>query len=191
MQPAARPPTRSGGTAKTLILVGMILQIVFALLFLFALGVGALLTARVGVGFVLAGVWIVFGILSLIFLFLIYALCYRRTSDAEYEEAKTPTLIFGILSLIFAGVISGILYIIAYIKLEDAVSEQRPRAVPAGYGYGVSPSPPPPPAGATGGYPSAPPGVMAQPLAGAFCSNCGRPLASDQRFCPGCGRPRA
>lgn len=167
----------------------MILQLVFALFFLFGLGVAALLTLPVGVGFLLAGVWLVFGILSFIFLYLVYALCYRRTGDAAYEDAKTPTLVFGILSLIFAGVIPGILYIIAYVKLDDAVKEQQQATPAPGYVAGVPPGSPtssaPLTEGGSKGSPAASPSSVS-----AFCSSCGRALAPDQRFCPGCGRPR-
>jgi hypothetical protein len=196
MDSAARPLTSSGGTAKTLILIGLVLQLIFALFFLFGLGVATLLTLRVGVGLVLAGVWLVFGLIDLLFLYLVYSLCYRRTGNGEYEEAKTPTLVFGVLALIFAGVIPGILYIIGYVKLGDAAREQQRQqqvtSPPPAYA-----SPPPPgviwspsvgvPPVSTGPSPS--PALAATSTR--FCAGCGSPLAADQRFCPSCGRPRA
>lgn len=192
----ARPLTSSGGTAKTLILIGLVLQLVFALFFLFGLGVIALVTLPVGVGLFLAGIWLVFGLIDFLFLYLVYTLCYRRTRNGEYEEAKTPTIVFGILSLIFAGVIPGILYIIAWVKLGDAAREQqqqRQATTPAAGYY----SPSTPPQAATP-YPVPPPtstGPSSSPTPGAsstrFCASCGSPLAADQMFCPACGRPRA
>lgn len=128
------PPSAS--TAKTLILVGLILQLIFALIFLFALGVFAFVAVAVGgVVSLFAFVYVAFGILGFIFLYLIWMFCYKPVREGRYEQAKTPTLIFAILSLITFSFISGILYIVAYVKLGDAVREQQ--MPPPGYPGGA------------------------------------------------------
>ena len=107
----------SGRTAKTLILVGIILQ---ALLVLVAFGVGfLLLIVFVGLLFLIAAVF------GLIWLLLIYIFSYRPTSDGDYEGARTPTIVFAVLSLLTLSLIPGILYLIAYVKLGDAIGEVR------------------------------------------------------------------
>jgi hypothetical protein len=126
------PP--SGSTAKTLILVGLIFQLIFALIFLLALGALAFVAAVAGVFPIFAIVYIAFGVLGFIFLFLVWMLCYQPVRQGRYEQARTPTLIFAILSIITINLIAGILYLIAYIKLGDAVREQQmpPQGYPGG-----------------------------------------------------------
>ncbi|MFZ0699797.1 MAG: hypothetical protein WAN74_06390 [Thermoplasmata archaeon] len=194
MYGAARPLTSSGGTAKTLILIGLVLQLIVALIFLFGLGIAALVTLPVGIGFALAAVWLVFGLIDFLFLYLVYALCYRRTRNGEYEEAKTPTLVFGVLALIFGGVIPGILYFIAFVKLGDAAREQKRQQAtgpPPAYAYPPASGVASPPSAA---LPRVSTGPSPSPALGAsstkFCPGCGNPFAADQMFCPSCGRPR-
>lgn len=149
-----RALTSSGGTAKTLILIGLVFQVLVGIVFLFGLGLLVLLTASftlmtgvLGFSYFLALVWIGFGLIDFIFIFLVYTFSYRQTSRGYYQEASLPTLIVGILSLIFGGVITGILYILAYVKLRDAIQEQQQmtfRGFPA-YPQGLPPTPPPPP----------------------------------------------
>jgi len=117
MQGGGIQDSPSGRTAKTLILVGLILQ---ALLVLLAFGIGFfLLIVLVGVLFLIAAVF------GLIWLLLIYLWSYRPTSDGDYEGARTPTIIFAVLSLLTLSLIPGILYLIAYVKLGDATREVR------------------------------------------------------------------
>ena len=137
MAPHGRMKTHSGETAGTLVLVGLILEIVgttivglllalflpfffFGLTFLGALAFGIVAT--------------IVGIAALV-IFAGYEFSYRRISVGDYEGARTPTLVLGIL-LIFLALISGILYLIAYAKLGDAINEQRWPGMmyPPGYG---------------------------------------------------------
>ena len=113
---ASRPHTRSGETASTLILIGLILQGIEVAIFL---GIGLLLFVVPIVGvFVLA-----IGAIGVLWLVLVYGFSYGPTQMGDYSGARTPTLVFGILSLLTLGLISGILYIIAYAKLGDAERE--------------------------------------------------------------------
>jgi hypothetical protein len=172
--------TPSGGTAKTLILIGLILQLIFALIYLFVLGVVAVVFAAVGAFPVFALIYVAFGVIGFIFLFLIWTMCYKPVKEGRYEAAKTPTLIFAILSLITFSFISGILYIVAYVKLGDAVREQQmppqgyPGAAPMmtpGMPYGGQPMQQPmQPMQQQPMQPMTPP-----PAAAVMCPKCGKP----------------
>jgi hypothetical protein len=61
-----------------------------------------------------------FGVLPLVLLRLTYFLVYKRLSEGRVEEAVAPALAIGIISLVLGGLISGILLIIAYVKAKDA-----------------------------------------------------------------------
>lgn len=132
--PSYVPP--SGSTAKTLILVGIILQAIFVLIYLI-IGAVSLIVTILGV------VYLALAVLGIVWLLLIWVFSYSRVREGRYEAARVPTLIFGILSLL--QIIPGILYIIAYVKLGDAVREQQ--------------MPPP-------GYPGGAPMMQAQPYPG-------------------------
>ncbi len=190
----AKPLTPSGGTAKTLILVGLIFQAIFALVFFFGLGLLSLavaLAAFTGAGagaVVLAGTFLVLGLIGFILLYLAYSMSYRRTRNGEYQAARTPTLIFAILSFLTVNIIAGILYIIGYVKLGDAVREQTQQAaaasgMPTGIGYTPTASSPP----------MAPsPGAAPSPATAPNCPKCGQPttwVAQYQRYyCYSCSQ---
>jgi hypothetical protein len=159
----------SGGTAKTLILVGLILDIVFEVILVFA---GLALLVVFGLGVILLG----FAVVGFVWIALIWLFSYQRVQDGDYVGARTPTLVFAILSLITLALIPGILFLIAYVKLGDAMRESSAAAAPAwGTPTPLAPSFPPAAAG---------------PAAGPrFCSHCGRANAGASAFCQGCGAP--
>ncbi len=154
------PGDRSGETATTLILVGLILQAIEVFVLL-VIGLFLLIVPLLGL------IFLVLAFFGIIWLILVYVYSYERAKEGYCSGAKTPTLVFGILSLLSVGFISGILYIIAYAKLGDAEAEGR-RPVPA---WGAPP---------IWGAPPMPPG-------GKFCPACGRPNALGAAFCVGCG----
>jgi hypothetical protein len=121
------PP--SAGTAKTLILIGLILQALFVLIG-FAVGALSLFFLFIGV------VYLALAALGLVWLILVWMLSYSPVQAGRYEAARTPTLIFAILSIITLwSILPGILYLVAYIKLGDAVREQQ--MPPPGYPGGA------------------------------------------------------
>lgn len=159
----SRPP--SGETAELLVLIGLILQLIGGVVAVVLVAWVVGLTAAVTNPYI----WVV-GVAALIalvlviaFLYVAYTYSYCRIKAADYEGAQTPTLIVGIVSLIF-GVIPGILYLVAYVKLGDAVREARG-----------------PPAGPT---------QWAAPYgAHVACRGCGRIYFVGQySFCPHCGQ---
>jgi hypothetical protein len=137
-----------------LILIGLVLQFVEVIIFL---GIGVFLLTIPIFGAIVLGL----AVIGVLWIALVYLLSYKPASDGNYVGARTPTLVFGILSLLTAGIISGILYIVAYAKLGDAErdsSKLRP------WGGGPPPSP-----------------------GSRFCPACGRPSPPLGRFCEGCG----
>lgn len=183
---AAQPHPPSAGTAETLILIGFILQllgsvvivIVFGFLGLFAGSLFLFGSVAGGVALLIVALLVVVPILLL---YVAWEYSYRRTRDGNYAGARTPTLVLGIIGLFFGGIITGILYIIAYAKLGDAMSEMQQMRM--GYaGYGGPPYPGGYP-GMPGAYPAAPYGYApaapslapAPPPVAATCPKCGRP----------------
>lgn len=168
--PASRPP--SAGTAETLVLIALILQVIGAVVLigavLFLFGLAAFHPFRFAWLVVLiAGV---VGAVALLFLYFAYEYSYRRIQRADYVGAQAPTLVIGIFSL-FLGLIPGILYLVGYVKLSDAIREQQA---------------PPPPYGSAMGFSSAAAGPSVPQIA---CRACGRVyLVGQFPYCPNCGQ---
>jgi hypothetical protein len=157
----------SGGTAKSLILVGLFLQ---ALLVLIAFAVGFfLLIVLVGVLFLLAACF------GLIWVLLVYMFSYRPTSDGDYERARTPTIVFAVLSLLTLSLIPGILYLIAYVKLGDATRDVR----------SFQTSMPGAPGSMSNPYLSPPAALNSSRVQ--VCLKCGSVRQGAAAFCPHCG----
>ncbi len=174
------PP--SGSTAKTLILVGLILQAVFVLVGLVYGGLIAIAFPFVGI------VYLVLAFIGVVWLILVWLFSYKPVREGRYQAARTWTLIVAILSIITVwGILPGILYLIGYIKLGDAVREQQmpPPGFPGGAPmmapaspYGVPPAAPMQPQPAPGMQPApvaAPPPAAPAAPAPVICPKCGRP----------------
>jgi hypothetical protein len=144
----------SGETAHTLVLIGLVLQGIEVGVILF---IGFVLIIPPGVGAVVFGLALV----GVIWLLLVYTFSYRRTNEGDYEGARTPTLVFGILSIVGLGIVSGILYLVAYWKLGDAINETTDTTPPW-----AAPIP---------------------ALTRKFCPSCGRASPPSSRFCQVCG----
>ncbi len=106
-------------------------------------------------------IYLVLGVIGLVWLALVFTLSYWPLRAGRVEPARTPTLVFAILSIFTVSVLPGMMYILAY-------HEMRPQPLPG---------PPPRPLGS-------PP-----PLVGGLttCSICGRSNPPASRFCQGCG----
>ena len=123
-------------TAKTLTLVAIILQSILFIIGIFADAVlafvasGVTTTSSPGGTFTTTGpvgpgiFGVVFGtvfIIGLLWILLDYFLIYKKLATEKVEEAETPALVLGIIQLLFGGVITGILLIVAYVKIKDSV----------------------------------------------------------------------
>lgn len=155
---------RAGETAETLILVGLILDIIGDVILLI---VGLFLLIVPVFGALLLG----FAVIGFVWIALVWVFSYARVRERDYEGARTPTLVFAILSFITFALVPAILFLIAYIKLGDAIERG---ALPAQ---------------AWGAAPTAPLPVAAATPASRYCSHCGRASTGPAAFCQGCGAP--
>ena len=108
-------------------------------------------------------------LVSLIFLLLfipgiilsIFAWITVRSIDrGRYSQARTYSLILGIIGL-FYGLISGILFLLAYGKLGESTTKPSESTTQP---------------------------IAAQAVPQRFCVNCGRAVPVDARFCSNCGK---
>jgi hypothetical protein len=161
----------SAGSAETLVLVALILQVIGAVVL-----IGAILLLFGYAAFhPFAFAWLVVliaamvGGVALLFLYFAYEYSYRRIQYGDYAGAQAPTLVIGILSL-FLGIIPGILYLVGYVKLSDAIREQQMPPVTYGPAPGFAPS-------------------VAPAVPQIACRGCGRVYPIGQfPFCPNCGQ---
>ncbi|MCI4330609.1 MAG: hypothetical protein L3K19_02025 [Thermoplasmata archaeon] len=170
-----RPVPPSAGTAKTLIVIALVLQFIGSIvLLLVAFFLGSLFAVAGLRG--LGALFIGLGFAVLFVAILAYHFCYRPVAEGRYADARTPTLVLGIISLFAGGLLLGILYLIAWDKLGDALREQQlpmipqmgyiPVAVPVPFPGAPGTAPPPP----------APPIASAAPFAPApTCPRCHNP----------------
>ncbi len=122
-------------TAKTLTLVAIILQMIFfAAGLIMVVGLSAFLsfssvastgtvttTAVPNIFAIVLAVFSIFFIVGAVWILLDYFLVYKKLANEKVKEAETPSLVLGIVQLIFAGVIAGILLIVAYVKIRDSI----------------------------------------------------------------------
>jgi len=64
-------------------------------------------------------------IIPIIMIFLDYFLVYKPISEERAEESRTPSLVLGIIQLFTGGIIVGILLILAYVKINDAINRKK------------------------------------------------------------------
>jgi hypothetical protein len=170
--PGYVPPSAS--TAKTLILISLILGLIGAVV-LIAFGILYIVATAIyaspitGYG----AIWLAFGLIGLIILYLVYTMCYKRVQQGQYEAARTPTLIFWILALVTLNIIIFILLLIAWIKLGDAVREAQ--TPPMAYGMAGQPMMGAPMAAAPMAAPAAAAAAAAPPGPAPVCPTCGKP----------------
>ena len=128
---------RDASSAKSLVLATLILELVF-------FAIGAIVLSLAVAGTVIAGldlntigivsaVFLVFFAIGLMWLLLDYYLIYKPLAEERVRSAETPSIVLGIVQLIFAGIIPGILLIIAYVKIRDSINNmRRVQAAPTG-----------------------------------------------------------
>ena len=71
---------------------------------------------------IFAGIFAIIFAISIVWIFLDYFLVYRNLkSPLDLPKAQSPALILGIIQLLFGGFIPGILLLVAYLKIGDAM----------------------------------------------------------------------
>lgn len=84
-----------------------------------AISSGQLITG--GVVGILAFIFGIMFLIGLLWIILGYLLVYEPLRHGRPEAAQTPALILGIVEIIFAGIIPGILLILAYSRIGSAI----------------------------------------------------------------------
>ena len=122
-------------------IVGLIITITFLALFLGSTaGAGSVTASFPAVGLGLFGSVFAFGFaIGFIWILLEYFLVYKKLSEERVTEAETPALVLGVITLLFGGIITGILLIIAYVKIRDSIARH-----PPAYQHPYQQQPPPP-----------------------------------------------
>jgi hypothetical protein len=185
-----RPIPPSASTAKTLILIALIFQILGSL---FIVGISLLflgVLSSVGL-FRIGFLFVIIAVAAIVVAFLAYEYSYKATSEGRYQDARTPTLILGIVGLFVGGLIVGILYLVAWDKLGDALREMQFGTMPMmGFAPVGVPLPTPGFSGAHAGAPG--PGIPPAPSTAPApaCPRCHHPgsyVAQYNRyFCYNC-----
>ncbi len=125
-------------TAKTLVFVALILEVVVfiigllgVLLFLaaaaaFSASSGTGNPMSINVGFSFFGLFIfIFFPIAIIWVLLDYFLIYKHLSQGEVAAAESPALILGVIQLVLGGIITGLLLIIAWVKIRDSMRNSK------------------------------------------------------------------
>jgi membrane-bound ClpP family serine protease len=100
------PLDHDADSAKTLIIIAMVVQLIIALL----------------------GILSVFLLVGFLWLILDYFLLYKPLTEKRVSDVETPCLVLGIIQIILGGIIPGILLIIAYTKIKDSL-RNRPQVL--------------------------------------------------------------
>ena len=132
-------------TAKTLTLVVIILQSVFFAIGAFGTLIIALFFAASRTityngtvtstvvntgGLAIVGLIVsIFFAIAIVWILLDYFLIYKKLADGKVREAETPSLVLGLIQLILGGVITGILLILAYVKIRDSLEKNPPQTI--------------------------------------------------------------
>jgi hypothetical protein len=171
-----RPRPPSHGRAESWVQGAIIIQAIFALLFLAAVAaisvIGSNLTSLgypPGTATYLEEVGIAGFLLGVVLTLLGYQFVYRRVRTAEYGRATTWALLIGVFGL-FTSFIPGLVWLYTWLKVRDAAHDQArmsttPRGVaayslpapvvrsgttlPGPWTLEIPPPPPPPPAPTT------------------------------------------
>ncbi|WP_393971706.1 hypothetical protein OXIME_000285 [Oxyplasma meridianum] len=72
-------------------------------------------------GFFLALITVFLAILPFILMFMDYVFIYKPLTDGNAVRAEVPALLLGILQIFVGGVLSGIILIIAWVKIRDSI----------------------------------------------------------------------
>lgn len=125
-------------SARTLTLVAIILQVIF--LFVGVALIGGVLAlaftstpSGVPANFMPSIFVLVFGaifLVGILWIVLDYVLIYAPLGRGEVTRAEGPALALSIIQLVFGGIITGILLIIAWVKIKDSVRNQNMRESP-------------------------------------------------------------
>ncbi|MCI4326462.1 MAG: hypothetical protein L3K16_02325 [Thermoplasmata archaeon] len=175
-----RPAPPSQGTAKTLLLVAFVLQLLLSLIYIVVglLGIvaGSLFLFVGSFGVAILALSAIATIAPILVLYVAYRYAYAPTRDGNFAAARGPTLLLGIVGIFFGVILVGLLYLLAYWKIGQAQAESGPQG-----GWAGAPTP------AFAYAPSPVYGRPGSPTTGGVAYAPG-PSASLPSTCPRCGR---
>jgi hypothetical protein len=126
---------------------------------------GAVNIAFMSIGGVGSLIW---GVISLILFLLIAAPLKNKIDTGKVDEQiKSESLVAGILGIFFAWIIGGIMFLVAYSKVQTIL-----------YRRSIPPPPPPP----------TPVSAPTPTVSLRYCVHCGRTIPTDAKVCPYCGK---
>lgn len=126
-------------SARTLVLVAIVLEAAFIFLFVFIFlfstfflafvpivpqgngNTGATATGLSSGIIVLLSIGLGLGLYGLLWILLDYFLVYKKINEGNLRSAKDSSLVLGIVQLLIGGIIPGILLIVAHTQLGNAV----------------------------------------------------------------------
>lgn len=152
--------------------------------------------------------WLIFAAVCALLIFLMNNTVFEPIDQGRFKEASDHLLMWGVIGLIFCLVVPGLFFLIAFIRMQEALRPQSQQQYPTQY-YQRPPeypqhAPPayqqpapqhqaPAPAAPAPAAPApvAPAPEPAQANAGiSKCAGCGNEYPSFMRNCPSCGRPK-
>ena len=126
-------PNYDASTARTLVLAAIILGVIFfaigmiaviLLVFLLAAsqpGAGLFPPAAISASFLGIVILLLFP-MEIVWVLLDFFLIYVPLTRGKLASAEEPALILGIIQIAVGGIVTGILLIIAWIKIHDSIS---------------------------------------------------------------------
>ncbi len=126
-------------TAKSLVLAAMILGVIFfamgligvavLLTFLYTAGqLGASSPPPVAISASFLGIIVlIFFPIAIVWVLLDFFLIYKPISRGKISSAEDPALILGIIQIAVGGFITGVLLIIAWVKIRDSIANSSGR----------------------------------------------------------------
>lgn len=158
-------------------------------------GVVSLVTLNIG-----GVMWLIFAAVCALLIFLMNNTVFDPIDQGRFKEASDHLLIWGVIGLIFCLVVPGLFFLIAFIRMQEAMQPQGQQQYPTQYyqqPQQYSPPAPPQYPQSAPQYPPAPAQAPAAPAAPAQapvdstkCASCGKEYPSFMRNCPTCGAPK-
>ena len=110
-------PSDKLGTARTVALIAIVVQVLFLLI---AVGEVVAISSVASIPAGLIGtVLVLSGFLGVLWILLDWTLVYSPIKSGNHGSAVTPALVLGVVQLVFGGVVPGVLLLIAWIEIKD------------------------------------------------------------------------
>ncbi len=110
---------------KVAMIIIAFLFTVFLLTAVYLLATSTVISSAAPFNTTLTGSYVVFlAAVELFWLLVVYRFIYKRLQSGKIRESEVVCLIVGVFQLLFGGIISGIVLLVAWIKIRDSVKIQ-------------------------------------------------------------------